>query len=99
MHTEGVAEHSLKLQPSIRLHAPLQPLCSAALVPSEDHFSRYRGDQSFKLYYSLLIIINQITVKTKLIGIYKCNLLIFFKTAKQNKKSLPKTRFYFLFAL
>ena len=32
--TEGVAEHSSRLQPSINLHAPLQPLCSAALVPN-----------------------------------------------------------------
>ena len=32
--TETVAEHSARLQPSINLHAQLQPLCSAALVPN-----------------------------------------------------------------
>ena len=32
--TEGVTEHSSRLQPSINLHAQLQPLCSAALVPN-----------------------------------------------------------------
>ena len=32
--TESVAEHSSRLQPSINLHAQLQPLCSAALVPN-----------------------------------------------------------------
>ena len=31
--TEGVAEHSSRLQPSINLHAPVT-LCSAALVPN-----------------------------------------------------------------
>ena len=31
--TEGVAEHSSRLQPSINLHAQLQLSCSAALVP------------------------------------------------------------------
>ena len=30
--TEGVTEHSIRLQPSINLHTQLQPLCSAALV-------------------------------------------------------------------
>ena len=32
--TEGVAEHSSRLQPSISLHAQLQPSRSAALVPN-----------------------------------------------------------------
>ena len=32
--TEGVAEHSSRLQPSINLHAQSQPLCSVALVPN-----------------------------------------------------------------
>ena len=32
--TEGVAENSSRLQPSINLHAQLEPLCSAALVPN-----------------------------------------------------------------
>ena len=32
---EGVAEYSFfRLQPSVNLHAQLQPLCSAALVPN-----------------------------------------------------------------
>ena len=32
--TEGVAEQPFRLQPSVNLHAQLQPLCSAALVPN-----------------------------------------------------------------
>ena len=31
--TEGVAEHSSRLQPSIHFHT-LQPLCLAALIPN-----------------------------------------------------------------
>ena len=32
--SEGVAEHSCRLQPSVNLNAQLQPSCSAALVPN-----------------------------------------------------------------
>ena len=33
--TEGVAEHSSRLQPSINLHAPITAFCLAALVPND----------------------------------------------------------------
>ena len=46
--TEGVAEHSSRLQPSINLHAHLHPSCSAALVPNVLPRTPWRDEGSDK---------------------------------------------------